>query len=283
MTWQVLAAISVLSLSIANLLQRVLMREEDSEPIGTAIVFQFLLGFMGLVSALIFHRFIWSTAIIFSFPFLFSAILWAMSTVFTFKAVKLIGAGENTIFSTISTVITIILGVVLFHEVFTGQTILGSFLILFSVILVAYDHLSFSSGKGMVFAVIASIASSIAVVNDIAILKHYEAFSYMAMMSIAPGVLLACIFPQHVLRVWSKEFIGRLHTVGIFTLLYTIQGISYYLAFKYGALISHMSPISKTTVIMTVILSAIFLGERKKLPSKLLAAVLTLVGVLLIQ
>jgi len=53
MTWLILILLSVFINSIANILQKVLMRSDKSDPISYAILFQFTFGSFNLIYGLI--------------------------------------------------------------------------------------------------------------------------------------------------------------------------------------------------------------------------------------
>lgn len=282
MSWQIFALVCVITVSIGNLLERVLMREEDSDVVGYAIIFQYFLGVIALIFALFFHRFSFPPEVVFSPRFIFTAILWATWTIFTFRAAKTIGAGELTILSTVSTITTVSLGVFLLHETFALKTGIGVLLIVLSIVIVSTEKLSFSSREGVFFALFASVIGGIAVVNDSIILKNYEAFSYTSIMSFMPGIILTVLFPQRIKRMFTGKFVKILPLMGVFCFFYTVQAIAFYLAFEYGATTSHLSPVVKSSVILTILLAALFLHERSHLARKLIAAGMTLIGVLLI-
>ncbi|MBI5151299.1 MAG: EamA family transporter [Candidatus Pacebacteria bacterium] len=282
MPWQVFALICVITVSIGNLLERVLMREEESDVVGYAIIFQYFLGAMALIFALAFHRFSFPLELVFSLRFMITALLWATWTVFTFRAAKTIGAGELTILSTVSTITTVTLGVFMLHETFIFKTGIGVLLIILSIVIVSTEKLSFSSKEGVFFALLASVIGGVAVVNDSIILKNYEAFSYTAIMSFMPGIILTILFPQRLKRIVTRKFVKVLPLMGMFCFFYTVQAIAFYLAFEYGATTSHLSPVVKSSVILTILLAALFLHERSHLARKLIAAGITLIGVLLI-
>ena len=104
----------------------------------------------------------------------------------------------------------------------------------------------------------------------------------MAIMSLLPGILLALLFSQRfkttILNLKNKS-VWRL---GILSFFYTIQGITYYLAFQTGAPISQLSPILRSSVVLTVILAAVFLNERSNLLRKIFAAGIMFGGVILL-
>lgn len=282
MSWQTLALISVSTLSISNLVGRVLMKNNKSDPVGYSIIFQFGLGLAALFFALLFKKFIWPAGEGFFIRFLISTILWALTTVFSFSSIKRLEAGEATIIMSAGTLISIFLGIIFLHEPLTLRLFFGTAIVLLAIWIVTTEKLSFTSKKGLIFALLAAACSGIAVVNDAIILKTYEAFSYTAIMSFLPGFILLAFFPKRLIKIvpnLDKKFISGMI---VLCFLYAIQAITYYLAFQSGAPVSQLSPITRASVVLTVILAALFINERKDLFRKIIAAFVMTLGVLLL-
>src|SRR3989338_3839051 len=106
MNWLILTLLSVLVASVASILQRVLMKDEKSNPYSYAIVFHFVLGFLNLGFALLYG----SQFSLFSgnfFMLLLASALWGGCSIFLFKALQLIESSEKSIVSSLSVVVTI--------------------------------------------------------------------------------------------------------------------------------------------------------------------------------
>lgn len=70
--------------------------------------------------------------------------------------------------------------------------------------------------------------------------------------------------------------------VAIYSLFYGIAAVTFYQALDSGASVSQLSPISRASIIVTIILSALFLNERKDIGKKIVSALLVSVGVILL-
>lgn len=81
MTWELLAIISIITTSIAALFERILMKEDSSNPISYAIVFQFLLGFVTWGFAMVFGKFVLPHDSSMWLRYVLSALLWAGATI----------------------------------------------------------------------------------------------------------------------------------------------------------------------------------------------------------
>lgn len=282
MSWLVLAFISVITVSIAIILERVLMKDEASDPISYAIVFQLVLGFISVLIALLFGRFTLPNLEGLTLRFILSSFLWAGATVFGFQAIKKLTAGEVTILTTSSSVVSIILGLVVLKEVLSLNIVLGTLLVFFAIWIVKSEKVSFKSRRGIGFALLSAVFGGIAVVNDAIILRSYEAFSYTAIMSILPGIVLILLFPQKIVKIKKLLNSKFIMLMTIFCVFYSIQAIAYYLAFQNGAPVSQLSPLIKSSIVLTVLLGAIFLNERQNLSKKILASVLVTIGAILL-
>ncbi len=281
MTWEIFAIISIVTTSIAAQFGRVLMKEDLSNPISFAILFQFLLGIVTWCFALSFGKFILPYDSSMWFRYLLSALLWAGAMVASLKAMKLLQIGEVAIIGTSSAFVTISLGVLIFSERLTIPSIIGIILIFLAIWIIFSENLVFKSKSGMVFAFLSALGGGTAVINDMIILRTYEAFSYTTIMSFLPGLVLLLIFPKHLIKYRSLFNRKTLKIMILMAVFYSIQAITYYLAIEQKAPISKLSPITKSSIILTVILAAIFLKERSQISKKIIAAFVVTVGAIL--
>ena len=283
MTWPLFATISVITLSVATLLGRVLMKEGKSDPISCAMVFQFMLGFFCLLLSLVFKKFTFPPVGFSVIRFGVSSFLWAGATVFGLWSIKKLSASEATIVGASSSVFTIFLGVLVLGETLGVAAIVGTLLTLVSIVIVSSEKLSFSSKEGVIYALLGSACAGSAVVNDAIILRTYEAFSYTTIMSFLPGVVLVILFSKHLHGLRKLLNKTTLSLMALFCFLYSVQAITFYLAYGAGAPIAQLSPFTKSSIVLTVILAAIFLNERKNMLKKSIAALLVFIGVALLS
>lgn len=282
MTWPILVCINIITGALVVLLERVLMKDENSDPIGYAIIFQFGVGFFSLFFALIVGRFAFPPIEQLLPNFILSTLLWAGSTVFGYKALQKLNAGEVTILGVSNTIVAMALGAIFLGEILKTSTILGAALVLFAIWIVTTEKLTFASRDGIIFALVSAVCAGVAVVNDAIILRMYEAFSYTAVMSFLPGIVLLFFFPKHIIKMKNLFNKKALLLMATYCPLYSIQALAYYSAFKNGAQISQLVPLTKSSIILTVILAAIFLKERTNLKKKIAAGIVVTIGAILL-
>lgn len=281
MNWFIFTLISVVTLSVANLLQRVLMKKEDSDPIAYSIVFQLMCA--ALVAIFAFGNGFELPPIKNLIPnLILETIFYAGSILFLFKGLKTVQVSQATILSSTSIFWAIIGGVLFLGESFNIVKVVGSFLILGAIAFVSQDNFKISFQKGNMYVLIASFCFGIALVNDRYILQYSDALSYLSIAFLLPGILLAAIKPKALIK--AKVFLEskKLKTMGLLAIFYSAAALTTYLAFQAGGKASQVAPIGQSKTILTILLAAMFLGERAELTRKLISAFIVIVGVLLL-
>lgn len=282
MNWFFWAIISVITTSISNLLQRVIMRQKDSDAFGTAVIFQFATAALTGIFAF-WKGFVLPPIGVYFWNFLVSTLLWGLGSLSLFKAYQTLGSSEIAIISSLGTVVTILSSIAFLGESFDIPKIIGTILILTSIFLVTEKKGKVSFKKGTIYALITTLFYGLAVTNDAFILRTYDAVSYTSVISFLPGVLLVALRPT-VLRSFNRlTNIPFAKNMLFLTIFYSAQAIAYYVALQTGANASQLAPIYKSNIILTVLLAIVFLKEKEKLALKLLSAALVTVGVLLIK
>jgi drug/metabolite transporter (DMT)-like permease len=107
MSWFFLAILYVFLGSFANILRKILLRDDKSDALGLAIIFQLMAGIIiGIVA--FWHGFIFPSLQLYPLNFLFAAVLWGFATLTIFKAYQYIEASEVTIITTLEAIVVII-------------------------------------------------------------------------------------------------------------------------------------------------------------------------------
>ena len=282
MNWLLFTLLSVLFVSIAGILQKALMKDDKSNPYAYAVVFQFLVAILNLPIAIVhgFHPPILSDNLAF---FIIAAALWGGGSVFFFKALKLIEASEVTIMSSLRVVITIAASLIFLQEAFNSLKVLGAVAILVSIFLVSNLKKGIRFNKGVTYSVILAVFSGFAIVADGFNVKNYDVISYSAIVNFLIFFILLLCNPK-VLKQWrdfvQPNFLKKMLPIGVFA---TVQGVAFLFALASGGNVSQVGTIRQASVILTVVLAAIFLNEKDNLIRKIIAAILVTFGVILLS
>lgn len=280
MNWLYFTLISVIFSSVASIFQRVLMKNDKSNPYSYTIVFHILLGCLTLTIGLIqgsdFSLFSGNIYILF-----LAAALWGICQVFLFKALQLVEASELTIMSGVRVIITILASIIFLKQEFTGLNVFGTILILASTFLVVNFGKGFKINKGLVYTLAMTLFGGLAIVTDSANVQHYDVFAYSTYSNFLSGLFILAFYPT-ALKQWGNfvqpHFLAKMLPLAVFS---ASQGVLYLLALSYGGNTAQVGTIRQASVIVTVLLAFIFLKERSNFGRKLIATILVTLGVIL--
>ena len=282
MPWLLYSLIGVVGSSFTSVMRKALMKDDKADAYASAIAFQFL-GFVMILLFSLLNGFTLPPIQTYWLNYLAQALLWGLTTVFLFKANKYLEAGQVTIIYSFASVVGIVSAILFLHDSLTITQIWGTILILFSVILVFWQKGKLQLNRGVWYMLATCICSGIAVTNDAFLLKTTDVFSMLVVGWLSPGLFLLLIYPKAVMKLKYYWHPKRFSSLFWFTLLYALSGISFYLAIEAGGQVSQVSPISNASIILTILLSALFLKEHDNLLKKLIASVLVMFGVLLLS
>lgn len=280
MSWLLITLINVVAISSASLFQRLAMKGEESDPVTSTIIFQFILGALVFPFALSQGFVLPPLAELWPY-FLLSTVLYALGSVLFFRSIKLIEASEMIVLGGAGALVTVLCAYFFLGERLGLWQIVGSGLILLAILVIASQgkKLRFSRGAG--FALLATSLFSFAQISDMTVIRAYDAISFAAMISVLPGLALLLLFPRSVPAL--PQAIKKVnHNLIIYSLVFSLGVITFYGALGTGAMLSQVAVVSRTNIILTVLLAAAFLGERNHLWHKLFAGLLCTVGVVLV-
>ena len=280
MSWQILVAVSVVTYSVSVLLQRILLKDEKIDSVAFSIVFQLLTGVLILGYALM--RGFSSPNLLPLLPNLaLMTFLYGAGNVFIFKALKAIEASEFTIIFATRTVWIILAAVLFLSEQFSLVQLLGTGLILSSVVLVSWQK-GLKLSRGVLLSLAAAACFGLAFANDAFIIRNFDVPSYLGIAFIVPALAVWMVFPKStskMLPMLKKSFLKKL---GVLSVLYATSAITIFLAYQIGRNAAQIAPLNQTSTILTVLLAIIFLGEKSQLTRKLIGAVLSFIGIILV-
>ena len=283
MSWQILILISVVLYSISVLLQRVLLRQNESRPVAYAMFFQFLTGIvLGVVGFLFADMSLPSNFSDLFWNLILMVILYGFSYIFIFRSLKQIEASKFSILFSTRAFFTVLASSLVLKELLTGTQFLGALLIFSGVILVNLKSSKFSFDKGSLFALLAAFAFGSANTNDRFLLGSFNIYPYITIGFIAPSLLMAAVYPKELKHI--KIFLDKkiLKKMLILSVLYAFNAVAFFAALQKSDNSSQVASVNLTSVIATVVLAAIFLKERDNLPKKVIGAILSFVGLLLL-
>lgn len=283
MTWLILVIASAIFGSLSRILQKVLLKEKDSEPFAFAFVFQLILAFLFFIYAYLTKSLIFPNLSGLTFNLIIMALFYSLGNILIYNAFKIAEASEASIIFASSTVWTVVSAVIFLGEKLTRNNIIGILLVIAGLIAVNYSKSKWKFNKGHLFALLAAASYGIAFTNDAFIINRFVSVpAYMMLSFILSSIAVLLFRPKLVKSVHfflKRKVIGNLLICAVF---YSGMIFTIFEAYKRGGQVSIISPISQSALMLTVGLSYFFLKEKDRLLNKVIGVILTFVGVLLL-
>jgi drug/metabolite transporter (DMT)-like permease len=258
------------------------MRDEKSNVVAYSLMFQLICAI--LIGLFAFARgFVMPSIEELWFNFVLITVLYAVGTLFLFKALQNIEASESVIITSSRALWTIAVALIFLGESFDLVKTIGVILILGSIVLVSLKREVIRFNKGILYALSSAFCYGVAFANDTFILRQSDALSYATLAFLFPGLFTLAIKPRiltEMKTLLNKPVLSRMVLLGLF---YSTSAVTIYLAYQRGGTASQLAPISQSVVILTFLLAAIFLSERSQLLRKFAGAITATIGVLLLR
>ncbi len=281
MSWQLLTAISVLALSSSVLLQRVLLSKDKLNPYSYAVLFQALVGIILIVAA-IFVGFKLPNIENLMFPAVLSILAFGVGHIVYAKTLQLVEASAFSVLFATQAVWIMLFGIVLFNESLAILQIIGTILIFGSIGIIFKNVRSLKIDKATGLGLLTGLLFGIAITSWSYVGRYTDGLSWAAISFIATALVAFLLRPQsisHMRSILKPKIVSRLVLLAIF---YAIGSLAMLFAYKEGTF-AVVTPLRQTSIIVTTLLALLFLTkERTRIRTKLLAALVCFIGVVLI-
>jgi drug/metabolite transporter (DMT)-like permease len=282
MSWQILLAISIISLSFNGLFHKSLLRDDKSDPRAQAIVFLGIGGVLSIIIALFrggLHLEFSSSLI---FNLLVLAVVGTIAYILKYRGYQLINASEVVIFSTTSKFWVALGASIFLHEAVTVQKIIGTIIILIGIAVTSYSDKKFKINKGIFIVLLSSVLMGLTEINGYYILQSMDASGYQVYFYLIPVFALLLVQPTLIKKISYYFKPIRALKVTALAVFDTVGMLTLFFAYQAGGKASVISPLSAIKVIVTVVLAIIILKERDSIKKVLAGAVISVIGVALL-
>lgn len=281
MNWLTLLTASVvLKAGGAVFRRRLLGRVNSADPNVSAAFFNLVAGVILLAVALVvgFEPFDIAALWIWIAINILAAVV---ADVLQFNALKHIGAGDFALIESTRVIWTVIGATLLLGEGLTGVQILGGLLVLGANILVLWPQRSHEamSYLGLTLATSFAAIYGLATIVDRVLFQQVDVISYLAVALLVQGVILSLVYYRRMSR--ASELLNRQNLIPFLgDVLFFVPSIVLLLeAVKRTDNISLLSALLPLTIVLSVVLAALFLGERSFLKYKIVGAIIATAGV----
>lgn len=193
-----------------------------------------------------------------------------------------IEASTFSIIHQLSTVFMIFAGVLFFKEPFILNKFIGALLIVVSNILIFYKKGSWKPNKYILLGILANICFTIALFLDVNISDNFCLPIYVFLTLGIPSVIIL-IFERIKIKDVVEEYKnGDKKAIWITSLSWSLSILTQLRAYQLGN-VSIVAPLCALSVILNVIVGYFFLKEKDNMLKKIIAALLIIIGIILIK
>jgi len=195
---------------------------------------------------------------------------------------KGIEASTFTIIKQLSTVYMIFAGLIFLKEPFILNKFIGAILIIASNILIFYKKGEGKLDKYVMLGIIANICLAIALFLDVNNSENFNLPFYVATTLGMPAILIAIFEKIKFSDVKNELKNGNTKAICITGISNALAIVFQLSAYQLGS-VSVVAPLCSLAVILNVIVGYIFQKERENIPKKVIAAILIILGIILIK
>lgn len=281
MSWQVYIVIAVLLLSVAILLQRVILHRYKADDVAFAGVFQLLVAAVmfpwALIHGISFDGYStqWGVIALCTVCFGVGSIMYA-------NTLKHIDASAFSVLFATQTIWIMLAGVWLYKERLGWLQIAGTALIFLSIALLAESRKVFRSQKGIIWGLITGLLFGIAIAGSAYVVRNVEPITWIWLSFVLGGLGSILVQPSKV-PLCKKLLRGEiLRLMLVLCTIYAVGNVAMSYAYIEGPF-SLVAPVRQSGIIITALLAFVFLkDERKNISRKLAAAAICTAGVILL-
>ena len=182
----------------------------------------------------------------------------------------------------LSTVFLIIFGLLFLKEEFLINKFIGGIIIILANLILAYDNGKLKINKYFIMCFISNFLFAVAMLINVNISDYFNLAIY-TIITVSIPALLIFLFERHSIKELKEEFKlydKRTFLTAAFT--WSLMLISSVKAYQLGN-VSVVAPLLALTSIFNAFVEFVFNKDKSKLKQKLLAAILLLIGIILVK
>ena len=165
---------------------------------------------------------------------------------------------------------------------FSLYQFLGTILILFSILLVSWQGKLIRLRKGEMYGLLAAFIFACGIVNDAFIVKSFDPASYMTIAFLLPGLFILALYPKKLKTVATLRSKDTIVKMLVLSVAYGLSAVTYVSAYRVGNNAAQIGAIAQVSTILTVLCAIVLLQEKSSVPKKILAGVISVIGVILV-
>lgn len=212
----------------------------------------------------------------------FACVFFAISDRMYTASLKELNVSTYSIMSQLSTIFILILGILFLKEQIIQKKIIGALLILFANFIVLYKKSKFEWNKYYFYNIIANLTFAIGTTLNINISNQFNLPFYIA-ITFCSSAILIFIFERIKLKEIIKEYKkGDKQAIIIVSILDALTSLFLLKAYQLQS-VTVIAPLCSLKTILNVFAAHFLLKEKTPLLTKVIAALIIIVGITLIN
>lgn len=283
MSWLLLILISIVLTSFVSILQRIMLKDKDSDPFIYSVVFQLIVA--GLIGVFAFstEKLVFGNMSNIAVNLFFMTVLYGLGNIFIFKSLKQTEASKFVVIFASRALFSTIGFVLILGQSYGLKEFAGTLLIILSVIIVNYRKGTLSVSKSDIPALLAGICFGLANINDKVILESVPLYPFVFIAFLFPSLLMLAIKPKIITKLNTVFNRSLIKTMLVTSLFYGVGAITFFSALQIAEFPSKVVTINLVGVILTVFMGILLLKEKDNALLKILGAVISVVGIYLVS
>ena len=280
MTWHIYLILYLIFYVIYNQTYKIATKKMKNEGSLTASI-----ELIGFIAAIIFIPFFkitiptdYKVYIFFSLAIIFYTLYDRLNTTVR----NGLEASVINIINQLSVAFMTISGFIFFKEKFILKKFIGALLIILSNVIIFFKKQDTKINKYVIIGILANLCFTIALFLDVNISKRFNLAFYVAISLFIPGILIIIFERIKIKQLKEELFKGNKLAIIITATSTALVSILQLRAYQLGG-VSIIAPLCSLTVILNVIASYILLKEKDNIPKKVVAALLIIIGIILIN
>lgn len=283
MSWQIIIIISIFLNSLGVVLQRLIVKDDKKDPIAFSILFQLVVGGLIGLYGFLFEDMSLPDLGPYALNLFIMTVLWALANIFNFLALRNTEASVFTILFSTRAFFTAIASSFVLGEFLNEKQWLGALVVFSGIVIVSYKKNAGKFDPRLLLSLATAVAFGLANTNDRILLKSLNLYPYVSMAFLLPALGVILYSPKSVANIKYFMVKDSIKNVIFVCIVYAFAAITFFKALQIAPNSSQVAAIGITGVIVTVLLSIIFLKERDRIPQKLIGSVLSFLGVFLLS
>lgn len=279
-----LVVINLITASLLVPLQRLLLRDDKSDPVTFTVVSQLITGVL-LLPLCGLYGFRLPSLRTYGLLMLGMFLLYAIGHYLYATTLKVVEASTFSTLLNTSTIWILATGYVVLQERPRLNTLLGATIIMISVFMLAkganrgrQDQYRRSIAMGLLVGLIFGVAASLWVYIG----RQADALSWTVMSFFGTPIIVFLLNPPRLVRQVRSYITPRLlAAIAILSIVWAVDNLASLGAYQRGS-VSVVAPLLQVSVILSVLIAVFFLNERERARWKIAAALVCFCGVALI-